>query len=163
MTVGCEIKYRVGAKRREHLVAGGIDPFAKIFERTRTLAQVDTPNIATAMAAGHIRCEIEPVAVGRHRRVGVARYGVGCYLEFHRGAPFGIAALRGVDFDSGIELSSRRARPDTWSGRRGKCRGAFVDLGIEFSLYRFGAFPFATFVLVANHMSPFFMPVISLR
>ena len=85
VTVGCEIKYRVGAKRREHLVAGGIDPFAKIFERTRTLAQVDTPNIATAMAAGHIRCEIEPVAVGRHRRVGVARYGVGCYLRISQG------------------------------------------------------------------------------
>ena len=147
MAVRREIHHRVGAHIGEHLVARGIDPFAEILERTGTLAQVDAPDVFAARAAGHVAGEVEPVTVGRHGRMAVARERVGRDLELHGRAPLGIAALRGVDFYARVRVGFATGAGEIHRRAVGRERyNPFLGFGVEFAFDRFGTFPFAAFV-----------------
>ncbi len=73
MAVGGKIQYRIGTHIREHLIAGSVYPLAKIFQRTDTLLEVDSPYIAATASAGHVAGKVQPVAVGRNSRMTIAR------------------------------------------------------------------------------------------
>ena len=147
MAVRGEIHHRVGAHIREHLVAGSVDPFAEVLERACAFAQVDAPDVFAARAAGHVGCEIEPVAVGRHSRMAVARECVGRDLELNGRAPLGIASLRGVDFDARVGVGLAAGAGEIHGRAVGRERyDAFLGLGVELAFDRFGTFPFAAFV-----------------
>ncbi len=93
MPVRRKIEYRVAAEGGEHFVAGGVYPLAEVLERAAALFEIYAPDVAAAVAAGHIGSKVEPLSVRRHCRMRVARKCIACNLEFHRRAPFGIGTL----------------------------------------------------------------------
>ena len=73
MTVGREIEVAVGTERGKHLVARRVYRLPKILHTAiagRRYAHA--PDVEPALAAGHVRDEIEPLAIGRHSWMGKA-------------------------------------------------------------------------------------------
>ena len=66
MAVARKIEVAVGTEGREHLVARRVDGVAQILNTTESAAaqELDAPDVESALAARHVRTEVEPLAVG---------------------------------------------------------------------------------------------------
>ena len=90
-----EVKVAVWPECREHLVARRVDRFAQILHASKSVARKShSPNVVSSFSSRHVRCEVEPLSVGRYGRMGIARQCVACYLEGRSLAPCCVRAVR---------------------------------------------------------------------
>ena len=98
VAVAREVEVAVGAERREHLVARSVDGFAEVLHAAESRRRdACAPDVEAAHSARHVAREVEPLAVGRHCGVGIARQRVGSDLQFRGLAPCGVGSRRRDD------------------------------------------------------------------
>ncbi len=101
MAVAREIEVAVRPEGWEHLVACSVDGRSEIFHSSQIAAEdAHSPDVFSAFSTGHITREVEPVAVGREGRVGIAREGVACDFQLLGLSPCCIRAA--ADGNGGI-------------------------------------------------------------
>ena len=134
MAVAGEVEVAVGAEGGEQLVAGRVDGCAQVLGTARLVVgqQSCAPDVVAPQTAGHVAHEVEPLAVGRHSRVGVA--GERVLGNAHLGglAPGGIAAAGshdgGVARIVGIGLALGEVHRPAVGGEGA---GPLVEVGIQ--------------------------------
>ena len=151
MPVGRKIKSAVGTDIRKIVIAGRIDVRAEIHQRPLPLFQRDAPYILTAISARHIAYEIKIFAVGRHSRMAVSGYRIGCYLKFHRRTPRGVGTRRCENLHRcvGIFLTARFRQVHGLPIRRER-HDPLVELCVEIALNRLRTLPLPVLIFLGE-------------